>query len=106
LCQDVRCTEYGEKNAVCIYTVCAFSFPKNYIDLNKKYYFNIKAFVYKDILSLDGQYAENNPAISVISCKCVRVAVYCVISLLLNGNCPEDRILFSALVHVAVNRGL
>ena len=89
-----------------IYCTCFLISIKKNIDLNKKYYFNIKAFVYKDILSLDGQYAENNPAISVISCNCVGVAVYCVIALLLFGNCPEDRILFSALVHVTVNRGL
>jgi len=46
-----------------------------YIDLDKKHYFNLQAFIYKDILSLDRQYAENNPGIKMISCNCVRVAV-------------------------------
>ena len=77
-----------------IYIIGAFSFLLKYIDLDKKHYFDIQAFVYKDILSLDRQYAENNPVIIVLSCNCVRVAVYCVIALLLIGNCPEDRILF------------
>jgi len=36
----------------------------------------------------------------------VRVAVYCVIALLLTGNCPEDRMLFNALMHGTVNTGL
>ena len=74
LCQDVRCTEYGE-SAVCIYTVRAFSFSLKYIDLDKKYYLNIQGFVYKDILSVDRQNAQNNPGIRVLSCNCVRVAV-------------------------------
>ena len=68
LCQDVTCTEYGEGSAVCIYIVCASLFSLNYIDLGKKNYFNIQAFVYKDILSLDRQYAENNLGIRVIGC--------------------------------------
>ena len=42
----------------------------------------------------------------MISCDCVTVAVYCVIALLLIGNCPEDRILFNALMHGTVNTGL
>jgi len=75
LCQDVRCTEYGEESAVCIYIVRAFSFSLKYIDLDKKYYLNIQGFVYKDILSVDRQYAQNNPGIRVLSCNCVRVAV-------------------------------
>ena len=104
--QDVRCTEYGEESAVCIYNVCVFWFSLNCIDLDKKYYFNIQAYVYKDILSLDRQYAENNPVIRVLSCKYVRVTIYCVIALLLIGNCPEDRILFNALMHGTVNIGL
>jgi len=62
--------------------------------------------VYSDILSVDRQYAENNPGIRVISCNCVRVAVYCVIALLLVGNCPEDMILFNAVMHGTVNIGL
>ena len=66
LCQDVRGTEYGEESTVCIYTVCAFLFSLNYIDLDKKHYFNLHAFVYKDILSLDRQYTENKPGIRVI----------------------------------------
>ena len=36
----------------------------------------------------------------------VTVAVYCVIALLLIGNCHEDRILFNALMHGTVNTGL
>jgi len=106
LCQDVRGTEYVEEGTVCIYTICAFSFSLKYIDLDKKHYFNIKAFVYKDILSLDRQYAENNLVIRVLSCNCVRVAVFCVIALLLIGNCPEDGILSNALMHGTVNTGL
>ena len=105
LCQDVRCTDYGE-SAVCIYTVRAFSFSLKYIDFDKKHYFNLQAFVYKYILSLDRQYAENNPGITVKSCNCVRVAVYCVVALLLIGNFPEDRILSKALMHGTFNRGL
>jgi len=42
----------------------------------------------------------------VISCNCVRVAVYCVIALLLVANCPEDRILLNAVMHVTVNTSL
>ena len=59
LCQDVRGTEYGEESAVCIYVIYAFSFSLKYIDLGKKHYFNIQAFVNKDILRLDRQYAKN-----------------------------------------------
>ena len=69
LCQDVRCTEYGEESTVYIYIVRAFWFSLKYIDLDKKHYFNLQAFVYKDILSLDRQYAENNLVISVQSCN-------------------------------------
>ena len=43
-----------------------FDNPKKYVDFDKKHYFNIKAFVYKDILSVDRQYAENNLRIRVI----------------------------------------
>jgi hypothetical protein len=106
LCKNVRGTEYTEEGSVCIYTVRAFSVSLKYIDLDKKHYFNIKAFVYKDILSLDRQYAENNPVIIVRSCNCVRVAVYCVIALLLIGNCPEDRILSNAQTHGTVNTNI
>jgi hypothetical protein len=84
---------------VCIYTVRAISFSLKCIDLDKKYYFNIQAFVYKDILSLDRQCAEDNLVIREISCNCARVAVYCVNALLLIGNCPKDRILSNALMH-------
>jgi hypothetical protein len=42
----------------------------------------------------------------VLSCNCVTVVVYCVIALLLIGNCTEDRILFNALMHGTVNTGL
>jgi len=66
LCQDVRGTEYGEESAVCVYIVHAFSISIKYIHLDKKHYCNIKAFVYKDILSVDRQYAENNLRIRVI----------------------------------------
>ena len=62
--------------------------------------------MYKDILSTDRQYAENNAGIRVISYNCVRVAIYCVIALLLVGNCLEDRILFNAVMHCTVNTGL
>jgi hypothetical protein len=106
LCQDVRGTEYGEESAVCKYIVCAFSFSLKYIDLDKKHYFNFQGFVYNDILCVKRQYAENNPGIRVISCNCVIAAVYCVVALLLFGNCPEDRILFNAEMHVTVNTGL
>ena len=106
LCQDVRGTEYGEESAVCMYIIRAFSFSLKYIDLDQKHYFNIQPFVYKDILSLDRQYAENNPGIRVLSCNCVTVAVYCVIALLLIRNCPEDRILINAIMHGTVNTGL
>jgi len=106
LCQDVKGTEYGEESAVCIYIVCAFSVSLKYIDLDKKHYFNLQGFVYNDILSVDKQYAGNNPGIRVISCNCVIAAVYCVIALLLVGNCPKDRILFNAVMHGTVNTGL
>ena len=52
-------TEYGEESPVYIYIICAFSFSLKYIDLDKKHYFNIQPFFYRDILSLDRQYAEN-----------------------------------------------
>ena len=60
--------------------------------------------MYKDILRLDRHYAENNPVVRVLSCKYVRVAVYCVIALLLIGNCAEDRIL-CMLLSTPVFRG-
>jgi len=91
---------------VCVYVICAFTFSFKFIDLDKKHYLNMHAFVYKDILILDRQYAENNPGIIVLSCICVTVAVYCVIALLLIGNCTEDGILFNALMHGTVNTGL
>jgi len=89
-----------------MYIICAFSFSLKYIDLDKKFYFNMQSFVYKDILSLDRRYAENNLGNGVLSCNCVTVAVYYVIALLLIRNCPEDRILFNALMHGTVNTGL
>ena len=91
---------------MCIYTVHAFSFSLKCIDFDKKYYFNIEAFVYKGILSLDRQCAEDNLVIKVLSCNCVRVAVYCVVALLLIGNCPKDRILSNSLMHGTVKTGL
>ena len=42
----------------------------------------------------------------MINFNSVRVAVSCVNALLLIGNCPEDRNLFNALMHVTVNKGL
>ena len=57
-----------------IYIVCAFWFSLKYIDLDNKHYFKVQPFVYRDILSLDRQYAENNLGIRVISCNCVTVA--------------------------------
>ena len=63
LCQDIRGTEYGEESAVCIYIVRAFSVSLKCIDSDKKHYFNLQGFVYNDILSVDRQYAENNPGI-------------------------------------------
>ena len=53
LYQDVRGTQYGVESAVCIYIIRAFSLSLKYIDLDDKQYFNLKAFVYKDVLSLD-----------------------------------------------------
>ena len=44
--------------------------------------------------------------IRVLSCNCVTIAVYCVIDLLLIGNCHEDRIVFNALMQGTVNTGL
>ena len=100
-------TEYSQESAVCIYILRAFLISLKYIDLDKKLCFNLQRFVYNDILSVDRQYTENNPGIRVISCNCVvRVAVCCVIALLLIGNCPEDRVLFNALMHGTVNTGL
>ena len=58
LCRDVRGTEYGEESAVCVYVIRAFLFSLKYIDLNMKNNINIQAFVYRNILSLDRQYAE------------------------------------------------
>ena len=89
-----------------IYIRRAFLFTSKYIDLDMKHYVNIQAFVYKNILSLDREYAENNPGIRVLNCNCVTVAVYCVIALLPIGYCREDRILFNALMHGTVNTGL
>ena len=57
LCRDVRGTEYGGESAVCVYVICAFSFSLKYIDLDKKHYLNIDAFVFKNILILDRQYS-------------------------------------------------
>ena len=45
---------------MCVYTVCAFPYSLKYIDLEKKYYFNLHEFIYEDTLSLERQYAENN----------------------------------------------
>ena len=91
---------------MCIYIRRDFLFVLKYIDLDMKHYINVQAFDYKNILSLDSQYAENSPGIRVLNCNCVIVAVYCVIALLLIGNCTEDRILFNALMHGTVNTGL
>jgi len=46
-----------------------------YNALDKKHYFKVQPFVYRDILSLARQFAENNLGIRVISCNCVTVAV-------------------------------
>lgn len=105
LCQDVRVLKTVRK-VLCAYVLYVLSDFQKYIDLDKKHYFNIQAFVCKDILNLARQYAGNNLGIRVLSCNCVRVAVYCVIALLLIGNCPEDRILFNALMHGTFNTGL
>jgi hypothetical protein len=74
-CQGIRGIEYAEKSTMYIYIICAFSFSLKYIVLDTKHYFNIQAFVYKDILSLDRQNAENNPGIRVVICNCYGVAV-------------------------------
>jgi hypothetical protein len=58
--KDVRGTEYSEESTIYIYIVCALSFSLKYINLYKKHYFNKQEFVYKVILSLDRQYADNN----------------------------------------------
>ena len=71
-----------------------------------KHYINIQAFFYKDIFSLDRQYAEIYLGIIVLNCNCVTVAVYCVIALLLIGNCRENSILFNALMHGTINTSL
>jgi len=57
------------------YIIHALPCSLKYIALDKKHYFKVQPFVYRDILSLARQYAENNPGIRVISCNCVRVAV-------------------------------
>jgi len=53
----------------------ALPYSLKYIALDKKHYFKVQPFVYRDILSLARQYAENNPEVSLISCNCVTVAV-------------------------------
>ena len=58
-----------------VYIIHALPYSLKYIDLDNKHYFKVHPFVYRDILSLARQYAENNPGIRVISCNCVRVAV-------------------------------
>ena len=58
-----------------VYIIHALPYSLKYIALDKKHYFKVQPFVYRDIFSLDRHYAENNPGIRVISCNCVRVAV-------------------------------
>jgi len=58
-----------------VYNIHALPYSLKYIDLDNKHYFKVHPFVYRDILSLARQYAENNPGIRVISCNCVTVAV-------------------------------
>jgi len=58
-----------------VYIIHALPCSLKYIDLDTKHYFNIQPFVYRDILSLDRQYAENSPGIRVISRNCIRVPV-------------------------------
>jgi len=58
-----------------VYILHALPYSLKYIDLDKKHYFKVHPFVYRDILSLARQYAENNPGIRVISCNSVTVAV-------------------------------
>jgi hypothetical protein len=60
LCHYVMGTEYSQESAVCIYILRAFLISLKYIDLDKKYYFNLHEFIYEDTLSLERQYAENN----------------------------------------------
>ena len=89
-----------------MYNLPAFSLSFKYIDFGKKYFFNLQGFFYKYILSLDRHYAENNPVIRVTNFNCVRVAFVCLISLLVIGNSPEYRILFTAQMHCIVNTGV
>jgi hypothetical protein len=54
--------------------IYAFSFSLRYIDLDKKHYFNIQPFIYRDIFIV-WQFAEYYLGIRVISCNSVTVAV-------------------------------
>jgi len=58
-----------------VYDIHALPYSLKYIDLDNKHYFKVHPFVYRDILSLARQYAENSPGIRVISCNCVTVTV-------------------------------
>jgi len=58
-----------------VYIIHALPYSLKYIALDKKHYFKVQPFVYRDILSLARQYAENNPEVRVISCNCVTVAL-------------------------------
>jgi len=58
-----------------VYIIHALLCSLKYIALDTKHYFKVQPFVYRDILSLAREYAENNPGIRVISCNCVTVAV-------------------------------
>ena len=91
---------------VCVYIIRSFLFSLKYINMDKKHYFSLRVFACKDILNLDRQYEQNNPGNRVLRFNCVTVEVYCVIALLLIGNCREDRILCNALMHGTVNTSL
>jgi hypothetical protein len=43
-----------------LHMILAVSFSLKYIDLDKKHYLRLHTFVYRDVLSLDRQYAEND----------------------------------------------
>jgi len=58
-----------------VYIIHALPCSLKYIALDKKHYFKVQPFVYRNILSLAREYAENNAGIRVISCYFVTVAV-------------------------------
>jgi len=58
-----------------VYIIHALPYSLKYIALDKKHYFKVQPFAYREILSLARQYAENNPEVRVISCNSVTVAV-------------------------------